>query len=78
MIGQTSEEINGIAPRKIALRDASIIFLITTIVTLIANPPFDIALVEWLKSLYVPLLTAALTAVVSYANAIGVKGVTKK
>ena len=77
MIGDNREaEKNGNAI-SIAARDAFIIFVITVVSVLIAYPPFDIPIIEWLKNLYVPVLSAVLTAIVSYAKALGVKGAKK-
>jgi len=74
MLGQNNKEVkNGDSAKNIAIRDAVIIFIISAIAVFIAYPPFNMTLVEWLKKLYVPLLTALLTAVTSYAHAIGVK-----
>lgn len=73
MIGQDTDSINRRSTLEIVIRDAVITFIITLISVLIANPPFDVPIMVWLKNIYVPILTAVLTAVVSYANAAGVK-----
>ena len=73
MIGQDTDSINRRSTLEIVIRDAVITFIITLISVLIANPPFDVPIMVWLKNIYVPILTAVLTAVVSYANAAGGK-----
>lgn len=72
MIGDSERNIEDSSIHRIVIRDALLTFVITLIATLIANPPFHIDLIVWIETLYVPILTAGLTAIVSYAHAVGV------
>jgi len=73
MVGLGEYIKDGDSIAKIVARDAIITFIITLISVLIAYPPFGIPLIAWLENIYVPILTAILTAVVSYAHAVGAK-----
>jgi len=73
LIGDKAETLLGEKVCRIVVRDTIITFIITLIATLIANPPFHVDLIIWCENIYVPILTAIMTAVVSYAHTVGVK-----